>query len=43
MEYLKNILINNTPKALETRIMKLNKEILIDLHHRNILNENEYI
>ena len=43
MQYLKNALINNTPKARETHIMELNKEFLIDLHNRKIINKNEYI
>ena len=43
MQYLKNALINNTPKARETHIMELNKEFLIDIHNRKIINKNEYI
>ena len=33
-------LINITPKTRETRIIKLNKKILIDLHNEKILNQN---
>ena len=43
MQHLKNSLINNTPKARESRIMELNKDFLRDLHNGMILNENEYI
>ena len=43
MQYLKTSSINNTPKACKTRIMELNKEILIDLHNGKVLNENDYI
>ena len=43
MQHLKYSLINNTPKARETRIMELNKDFLRDLHNGKISNENEYI
>ena len=43
INHLKNCLANNTPKVYETHIMELNEDFLIDLHHGQVLNGNDYI
>ena len=43
INHLKNCLANNTPKAYEMCLMELNEDFLNDLHHGQVLNENQYI
>ena len=43
MNHLKNCLESNTPKACEIHLMELNEDFLNDLHHGQVLNEDQYI